>query len=102
MWKLSSEAEQEVYSLYERMRRPSFLSGTRKTVGLIERLAGRNEPAAIPAVASGLFSSAKAIHDASSLGIAALLELVPSIELIRLNELLGGYYWGYVLSLIHI
>ena len=96
MWKLSSEAEQEVNSLYERMRRPSFLSGTRKTVGLIEQLVGRSEPAAIPAVASGLFSSAKAIHDASSVGIAALMGLVPSIELIRLNELLGGYYWGYV------
>ena len=96
MWKLSSEAEKEVNALHERMRRPSLLSGSRKTVGLIEQLVSRNQPAVIPAVASGLFSSTKVIHDASSAGIAFLLKLVPSIELIRLNESLGGYYWGYV------
>ena len=96
MWKLSAEAEQDVNSLYERMRRPSLLAGTRKTVRLIENLADRNEPSAIPAVASGLFSSTNAIHGASSSAVSTLLGLVPSIELFRLNELLGGYYWGYV------
>ena len=96
MWKLSSEAQQAVNDLYGRMRRPSLLPATRTTVRLIEQLANRNEPAAIPAVASGLFSSTKAIHDASSVGVTSLLALVPSIELIRLNELLGGYYWGFV------
>ena len=77
MWKLSSEAQQAVNDLYGRMRRPSLLPATRTTVRLIEQLANRNEPAAIPAVASGLFSSTKAIHDASSVGVTSLLALVP-------------------------
>lgn len=96
MWKLSPEAEKKAKDLHERMRRPLLLSGARKTALLIEQLAETGEPAVIPTVASGLFSSNRAIHDASSAGVAALLKLVPSIELVRLNDLLGGYYWGYI------
>ncbi len=96
MWKLSSESEKETEDLYNLVRRPALFGGRRKTVQLIEQLVYRDEPAVIPAVASGLFSSDNRIHDAASLGLKRLLSLVPSLELIRLNELLGGYYYGYV------
>ncbi len=96
IWKLTKEAEEDAKQLYGFIRQPPFLASTRRTCTLIYRLTESGEPAAIPSVASGLFSPDEAIHNAASSGIAKLLTLVPSLELIRLNELLGGSYYGYV------
>ena len=96
MWKLSPDTEQIEKKLYQRIQRHSILSGSKGIVTLIEQLVAKNEPAAITAVASGLFSSKRAIHDASSIGVNTLLNQVPSTELSHLDQFLGGYYRGYV------
>ena len=96
IWELSASAEKDAEVLRKYVRRPPLLGGTSKICTLIERLSATSEPAAIPSVASGLFSPNEAIHDTAKTGVAQLLSQVPSTELIRFNELLGGYYNGYV------
>ncbi|TWT91186.1 HEAT repeat domain-containing protein [Neorhodopirellula pilleata] len=96
IWKLSASAEKDAQILRNLLHKPPLLGGAKKICTLIERLSATDEPAAIPSVASGLFSSSETIHNAASSGIAKLLNLVPTIELIRLSEFLGGYFYGYV------
>ncbi|MEL7500719.1 MAG: hypothetical protein AAFN77_24210 [Planctomycetota bacterium] len=96
MWNLSPKAEEDVKRLYALLRRPSLFFGSRNIGKSIERLAARNEPAAISAVASGLFSNSMRVHKAASLGIKRLLALVPSMELVHLNKRLTGHYQGYI------
>lgn len=101
MWNLSPEAEVDVNNLYALLRRSSLFSGSRNICKSIERLAARNELAAIPAVASGLFSKSNSIHEAASSGIERLLKLVPSLELVHLNERFSGYCRGYISEAWH-
>lgn len=96
MWKLSPEAKKIDGELHEQLWNPSLFFAAQKTARLIEQLAQTDEPAAIPSVASGLFSPDNAVHDAASAGVANLLELVPSLELVRMNEMFGRYTWDYV------
>ena len=96
IWKLSQAAEEDARVLRGYERNPPLIFRVKRTCALIDRLAATGEPAAIPSVASGLFSSSRTIHVTASFGVAKLLRLTSSIELIRLNEILGGCYYGYV------
>lgn len=95
MWKLPAEVEEVANELRERARNPPLL-GKRRTVAIVEQLRETRQPSVIPAIASALFSSKQDVHAASASAIDSLLPLVSSMDLLRLNESLGGYGWGYV------
>jgi len=108
MWNLSAKLKRSETTLYEMNRRSPTPYSQTDILNRIQELADSGEPATIPAIASGLFSPAKATREASSAavrelvplvpGSAAVRELVPLVpgeQLGRLSELLGRDAYAY-------
>ena len=95
MWNLSAELKRSETTLYEMNRRSPTPYSQTEIINQIQKLADSGEPATIPAIASGLFSPAKATREASSAAVRELVPLVPGNQLGRLSELLGKDAYAY-------
>ena len=96
IWSPSREARSDIAALNRHLRPRRFFGPDASAAGIIAQLAKRDEPGAIPTIANALFSSNKEIHNAAASAIAHLLPLVPSLDLIRLANVLGSVYFDYV------